>query len=107
MSHLNEGKHGTVDDDLPRNYAEDVVILTGRGVYHGHDGMRQLAQMLRDELPQMRFQYRTILIQGEFGFLEWTADADGATVKDGADSYVIRDGRIVAQTIHYTVSPKG
>lgn len=32
-SHLYEGKHGTVDKDLPRNYAEDVLILTGRGVY--------------------------------------------------------------------------
>lgn len=26
-------------------------------------------------------------------------------VDDGADSFVVRDGRIVAQTIHYTVVP--
>lgn len=43
--------------------------------------------------------------QGEVGFLEWTAEADGGRVDDGADSYVIRNGRIVAQTIHYTVTP--
>lgn len=29
--------------------------------------------------------------------------AGDAEVQDGADSYVIRGGRIVAQTIHYTV----
>lgn len=104
-SHLQEGKHGTVDEDLPRNYAEDVVILTGCGVYRGYDGMRQLAQLLREQLPNMRFEYRTVLVEGEVGFLEWRAEADGAKVEDGADSYVIRDGRIVAQTIHYTVVP--
>ena len=34
---------------------------------------------------------------------EWTADGPTARVRDGADSFVIRDGRIVVQTIHYTV----
>jgi hypothetical protein len=24
LNQINEGKHGTVTDDLPRNYAEDV-----------------------------------------------------------------------------------
>ena len=29
--HLREGKEGSVEVDLVRNYAEDVVILSGRG----------------------------------------------------------------------------
>jgi hypothetical protein len=28
-------------------------------------------------------------------------------VEDGADSFLIQDGKIVAQTIHYTVTPAG
>lgn len=40
---------------------------------------------------------------GRFAFLEWTATETGAKVEDGADSFVIEDGKIVAQTIHYTV----
>ncbi len=103
--HLRESKEGTVEDDLARNYAVDVVIITGRGVYHGHDGVRQLAQILQDELPNATFEYRTMLLAGEVAFLEWTARADNAKVEDGADSFVIRDGRIVAQTIHYTIKP--
>jgi hypothetical protein len=105
--HLWQGKHGSVEQDLPRNFAEDVVMLTGRGVYHGYDGMRYLAQLLREELPNARFEYITVQLEGEVGFLEWTAQADGAYVEDGADSFVIRDGRIVAQTIHYTVKRRG
>lgn len=103
--HLRESMCGSVEVDLARNYAEDVVILARRGVFHGHDGMRQLNRILMTELPGAIFDYRTTLVEGEVGFLEWTArSADGrATVRDGADSYVIRRGRIVAQTIHYTV----
>ncbi len=28
--HLRKGKEGSVEDDLGRNYAEDVVVLTSR-----------------------------------------------------------------------------
>ena len=103
--HLRESQAGSVEDDLARNYADDLVVLTGRGIYRGYDGLRYLAQRLREELPNARFEYRTRLVEGEMAFLEWTATADGAQVGDGADSYLIRDGRIVAQTIHYTVKP--
>lgn len=101
--HLRESQVGSVEADLARNYAADLIVLTGRGVFRGHDGLRQLAQLLREELPNASFEYRTRLVEGELGFLEWTARAEGSVVDDGADSYLIREGRIVGQTIHYTV----
>ena len=101
--HLRESQQGTIEEDLPRNYAEDVVILTGRGIFRGHDGMRDLNRTLGEELPNAAFEYRTVLAEGEMAFLEWSARADGVRVSDGADSYLIRDGKIAAQTIHYTV----
>lgn len=39
------------------------------------------------------------------GFLEWTGHSAVAQIDDGTDSYLIRGGRIVVQTIHYTVRP--
>jgi hypothetical protein len=36
-------------------------------------------------------------------FLEWTVDDGPFRIRDGADSYLIQDGRIRMQTIHYTV----
>ena len=101
--HLAESQTGTIEADLAPNYAHDLVVLTGRGVYRGHDGLRQLAQLLREELGEATFDYRTRLVEGELGFLEWSAHGTRAQVDDGADSYLIREGRIVAQTIHYTV----
>lgn len=103
--HLRESQDGSIENDLARNYSEDLVILTGRGVYRGHAGLRQLAGFLRNELPEGRFEYRTRLVEGEVGFLEWSGYPAVAQVDDGADSYLIRDGPIVVQTIHYTVKP--
>lgn len=106
QDHLRESRDGSVDDDLARNYAEDLVVLTGTGIYRGHDGLRQLARRLREELANASFEYHTRLVAGEMAFLEWTAHSESAEVNDGADSYLIRDGRIIAQTIHYTVTTK-
>lgn len=91
--------------DIERNVADDIVVLTGFGVFEGRDQVRVLADLLDAQLPNARFEYTAVVVRGEVAFLEWTADADGARVRDGADSYVIRDGRIAAQTIHYTVEP--
>lgn len=104
---MRESQKGSIDDDLPRNYAEDVVILTGRGIFRGHDGVRHLNRVLMEELADARFEYRTVLADTEMAFLEWGARGEGACVKDGADSYLIRRGKIVAQTIHYTLERDG
>jgi hypothetical protein len=39
---------------------------------------------------------------GELALLSWSAKAcNGARACDGADTFLIRDGRIVGETIHY------
>jgi hypothetical protein len=93
---------------LERNFSPDVVLLTGYGVFRGITGVREKVRLLEEHLPEGRWTYRTVMAEGEMGFLEWTAEsASGATVQDGADSYLIRDGKIRAMTIHYTVVPPG
>lgn len=102
--HLWQSRHGSVDADLAENYDPDLVLVTRWGSDRGHDGIRRLADKLRSDLPGMQFSYHELLVDGEIGFVEWRASADdGPHVGDGADTYVVRDGRIVAQTTHYLV----
>lgn len=103
--HLRLAAEGDWRTDLDRNVADDIVVLTGFGIFTGRDQVRVLAELLDAQLPGASFEYTTVVSQGEVGYLEWTADGPTARVRDGADSFVIRDGRIVAQTIHYTVEP--
>ncbi|HVL75612.1 MAG TPA: nuclear transport factor 2 family protein, partial [Noviherbaspirillum sp.] len=76
------------------------------GTFRGLEGVREKVRLLAEQLPRGRWTYRTVLADGEMGFLEWSAEAEnGARVEDGADSYLIQNGRIRAMTIHYTVLP--
>jgi hypothetical protein len=105
--HLNLAEHFGAEEDWRRNVSEDIVILMNRGTFRGHDGVRQLARMLGEELPEHRsFEYTYRAVEGRMAFLEWAYEDDSVRVRDGADSYLIEEGKIVAQTIHYTVEQK-
>jgi hypothetical protein len=103
--HLRLAGEHRFEDDIARNVSPDCVVLERRGVFRGHDGVRELARLLSGELPDAPYTYTNVLVDARIAFLEWTAESDHARVRDGADSFVIEDGWIVAQTIHYTVEP--
>src|SRR3712207_8076476 len=89
--------------DWSSDCALPILVLTGRGVFRGHDGVRELARQLMAEIPSGRWTYVTTLVEGPMAFLEWTVDEGPFRIRDGADSYLIEGGRIRVQTIHYTV----
>ena len=97
---------GDLETDLMRNYAEDCVVLTSFGVFRGHDGLRRAARVLADQIGRPQLLFTSQMWHGELAFVEWSADTQKAHVDDGADSYWIRDGRIQAVTIRYTVHPR-
>ena len=91
-------------EDLRRNVSENIVILINRGTFHGYEGVRDLARMLAEELPEhAAFEYTYVAAEGPVGLLEWIYEDPTVRVRDGVDSYVIENGKIVGQTIHYTL----
>jgi hypothetical protein len=102
--HLRLANEGALDDDLVRNVAQDISVLSGRGVFRGHDGVRELARQLMEEIPSGRWTYLSTQVAGRMAFLEWVVDSGPFRIPDGADSYLIEDGLMTAQTIHYTVT---
>src|SRR5262245_5793464 len=103
--HLKLANEQNFEDDLRRNVSPDIVVLERRGIFRGLDGVRELADLLMEELGDAPYEYVNVLVDDRIAFLEWTSDGPRAQVRDGADSYIMEDGRIVAQTIHYTVEP--
>jgi hypothetical protein len=102
--HLARRLRGDLEGDLRDNYAPEVVVLSKDGAYHGHEGVRQTATMLAVMLPDAAFTYDLVRVESDYGLLLWSGRAsDGAATCDGVDSFVVRDGRIIAQTICYTV----
>lgn len=101
--HLALARGGDLETDLRRNFHPDATVLTGFGVFRGLEGMREAARLLERQLPAGRYDYVTVLAEGEVGFLEWTAEGEGTVVRDGVDTFHVEDGRIRVQTIHYRV----
>lgn len=98
--HLRLRAAGDLEGDLERNISPEIVLLTKTGVYRGHAGVRQQACALRSYTHHESFRYESVQILGELGYLEWSSGTpDGLSVNDGADSYLVRGGWIVGQTI--------
>jgi hypothetical protein len=104
--HLKLRAEGRGFGDLKRNYAENLVILHESGVFRGLEGLRHSEEELKRQLPQARFKYRVKRTEGDYALLIWQAEAETHRVEDGADSFVIKDGKIVMQTIFYRLLPK-
>jgi len=104
--HLRLADEHRFEEDIERNVSPDIIVLERRGIFRGHGGVRELARLLEQELPEAPYFYTNRLVEGRVAFLEWTAEAENTRVRDGADSFLIENGWIVAQTIHYTVETK-
>ena len=101
LDHLELRKLGRLEDDIKRNYAPDVLIVSNVGTFFGHDGVRHSAHLLRTLLPTLKYKFDTLLIRGQIAFEEWEAEARDVEVHDGIDAFVITDGVIKVQTIWY------
>ena len=79
------------------------MLLTTYGRFDGHAGVKRAAELLASQVPSAVYTYTQRVVHEDIAFLEWTAAGTGAFVRDGADSFLIDDGRIKIMTIHYTV----
>lgn len=99
--HLRLRREGGLEADLRRNYAADVILLTSNSILEGHDALRRSADRLHLQLPDARFQFKSLQTKGPYGLLVWEAVSDRLHVDCGADSFLVREGLIRMQTIHY------
>lgn len=106
QDHLALAQKGDLEADIQRNFDPDCVLMTSYGTFHGHAGVRDAAHLLERQMGASGYNYLRQEWHEELAFLEWTVDNDRVSIPDGADSYWIRDGRIRAMTIHYTVRYK-
>ncbi len=99
--HLRLRLAGNLDEDLRRNYSEDVILLTVNSNARGHDALRMSARRLSRQLPDAQFKIAAKQVAGPYALLIWSARSSRFDAVEGADSFVIENGKIVFQSIHY------
>lgn len=87
------------------DYAETARVITPVGVAQGKDAIGKLFADLFQTLPKARWNVKTTFVDNIL-FLEWTADSDKASVSDGVDTFIFKDGLIETQTVRFTAVPK-
>jgi hypothetical protein len=80
-----------------------VVLLCEFGVLHGRDAVRKSADRLALQLKDARFEYVAQFVAGEYAFLRWRATSPEVSIEDGADSFVIWEGRTIMQSVYYRI----
>src|SRR5262245_50102886 len=91
------------------DYAPEAVLFTPDGALRGVDAMRPLFQAMFAEFakPGAAFSMKQQLVEGECAYIVWTAESADNVYELGTDTFVVRDGKIVAQSFAGKITPKG
>lgn len=94
-------------DEIVADFADDAVVISPAGVNRGKSGVREAFRQLIADLPDAAWDVKKMTYGGDVLLMEWAADATKSRADDGVDTFIFRDGMIQAQTVHYTMQPKG
>ena len=91
------------------DYAPDAVFFTANGLLRGVDGIHPLFQAMIAEFsrPGAMFNLRKQFIEGDHGYILWNAETADNVYELGTDTFVVQDGKIVAQSFTGKITPKG
>jgi SnoaL-like domain len=84
------------------DYVDDAVLITPDRVLRGKEGARQFFAGLFQAVPQALWGLRTTYVDNLL-FLLWTADSTSASISNGVDTFIFKDGLIQYQTIYCTI----
>jgi len=88
------------------DYADDAVLISQDGIMRGKAAIRAFFNAVFQMLPKAQWGVKTTFVDDVL-FLEWTADSARASVSDGVDTFIFKDGMIQVQTVRCTIVPKG
>ena len=91
------------------DYAPGAVMFTANGPLRGVDEIRPLFQVMIAEFakPGATFHLRQQFIEGDHAYILWNAETADNVYELGTDTFVVRDGKIVAQSFTGKITPKG
>jgi len=88
-------------DAIMADYAEDALIITPDSTLKGRTQIRSLftrvfASMFPPDKTELNLTRR--VVEGEIAYILWSGSSPYYNVPLGTDTFVIRNGKIVAQT---------
>jgi ketosteroid isomerase-like protein len=90
------------------DYASGAVFFTQHRPLRGADAIRPLFQATIAEFakPGAAFSMKQQFVEGDYAYILWTAETADNVYELGTDTFVVRDGKIVAQPFTSKITPR-
>jgi hypothetical protein len=84
-------------------------MFTADGPLKGGDAIRPLFQAMVAEFgkPGTTFTMKQQFVEGDYAYILWSAETADNVYELGTDTFVVRDGKIIAQSFTGKITPKG
>jgi len=101
-------------EGIVSDYAPDVVLITPPGLFstdgilRGTAGAEHGLRTLLGEFgkPGASFEMKQVSIEADYAYIVWSADTPDNIYDFGSDTFVVKNGKIVAQTFAGKIIPK-
>jgi len=106
-NHLQAFDQGDLNGVLS-DYAPGAILFTRNGTLRNADAIRLLFETLIEEFskPGATFEMKQFLVEGDYAYIVWTAETATNVYELATDTFVVRDGKIVAQSFAAKIRPK-
>ncbi len=95
-------------DGVLADYSSDAVFFIPGGSLKGPDAIKPFFKALLSEFakPGASFSLREQWIEGDYGYILWSAETADNSYEAATDTFVVRNGKIVAQSFAARITPK-
>lgn len=93
---------------LLADYSSDAVLFVPTGPLKGPEAIKPLFTALVAEFakPGSSFTMQQRSIEGDHAYIVWTAETADNSYEFATDTFVVRSGKIVAQSFAAKIKPK-
>jgi ketosteroid isomerase-like protein len=105
--HLKAIEQGDVDAVL-FDYAADAVLFRSDGIFKGVAAIRPVFEKFIAEFqkPGTTSNTKQRLVAGDYGYMLWTAETGDNVYELAADTFFVKEGKIVVQSFTAKVNSK-
>lgn len=98
--HLEAFAAGDIDEIL-KDYTDETIVIYDDRVARGREEIRKFFSHWLENLlpPGCRFDLERLQAVDDLVFITWTAETDRLRFELGTDTFLIRGGKVVRQTV--------
>jgi len=90
------------------DYSPEAILFLPAGTLKGNSALKPFFQAILSEFskPGTTFSMHLQCVEGEYAYILWNAETADNVYDAATDTFVVREGKIVAQSFAAKITPK-